>query len=187
MWTEPPAKRTSAAGSAPKVTHRPRPPAARAFEPLAHRLQPVATVAGVRYIDDSKATSMTSMMAALRMTPGPVRLIAGGRAKERDFSAAKELLVSRAVKVYLIGESAQVLNAAWAASVPCEMCGTLDAALDAARREARPGDVVLLSPACTSFDQYGSFGERGEAFVRRVRTLESADGDDSPERTGVVR
>jgi len=161
--------------------------AARAYEPLAHRLQPVATVAGVRYIDDSKATSMTSMMAAVRMTPGPVRLIAGGRAKESDFSAAKELLASRAAKVYLIGESAQVLNAAWAASVPCERFGTLDAALDAARREARPGDAVLLSPACTSFDQYGSFGERGEAFVRRVRTLESADGDDSPERTGAVR
>lgn len=161
--------------------------AARAFEPLPHRLQPVATAGGVRYIDDSKATSLAAMMAALRMTPGPVRLIAGGRAKERDFSAAKELLASRARKVYLIGESAPILHQSWASAVPCALCGTLDAAMDAARRDAQPGDAVLLSPACTSFDQYGSFGERGEAFVRRVRAMGSAGGDISPERTGAVR
>lgn len=154
--------------------------AARAFEPLPHRLQTVASVDGVRYIDDSKATSMASMMAALRMTAGPVRLIAGGRAKERDFSAAKELLASRTAKVYLIGESAPLLHQTWAASLPCEIFVTLDAAMDAVRRDAKPGDAVLLSPACTSFDQYGSFGERGEAFVRRVRAMTPADGKDSP-------
>ncbi len=148
--------------------------AARAFEPLPHRLQTVAVSGGIRYVDDSKATSLASLMAALRMTPGPVRLIAGGRAKERDFSAVKDLLASRVEKVYLIGESAPGLETAWSATVPCEICGTLTAAVDAAHRDARPGDVVLLSPACTSFDQYGNFGERGDEFLCRVRALMSA-------------
>jgi UDP-N-acetylmuramoylalanine--D-glutamate ligase len=142
--------------------------AARQFEPLPHRLQTVATIDGVRYVDDSKATSLAALMAALRMSGSRIRLIAGGRPKEHDFTPARELLTERVRKVYLLGEASGAMSAAWSDAVPCESCGTLDRALDAARAEAEPGDTVLLSPACASFDQFSGYAERGERFQQAV-------------------
>lgn len=150
--------------------------AAEAFQPLPHRLQLVREIGGVRYVDDSKATTLAAMVAALRMTGRGVRLIAGGRPKEKDFSGAKEMLARVAVKAYLMGECAERMCEAWTSAVPCEVCGTLAGALEAARRDARSGETVLLSPACTSFDQFRSFEERGDEFTRRVREADQAPG-----------
>ena len=145
--------------------------AAVAFRPLPHRLETVHEADGLRWIDDSKATSLTAMMAALRMLDarGRIRLIAGGRPKETDFSAAKEVLSIYAAGIYLIGECAEAMRSAWAAAAPCRLCGTVGAAIEIIRAEAKAGDIVLLSPACASFDQFRNFEERGDAFARRAR------------------
>ncbi len=139
--------------------------AARAFQPLPHRLQTVAVRRGVRYVDDSKATTVEAMMAGVRMSGPRVRLIAGGRAKESDFGRAKDVLAAHVAKVYLIGEAAEAMRDAWNDAVPCRMCGTLAAAVEAAGGEAQSGEVVLLSPACASFDQFRNFEERGDCFA----------------------
>lgn len=148
---------------------------ARSFEPLPHRMQTVAESNGVRFVDDSKATNLAAMCAALRMSGGRVHLIAGGRAKEKDFSFAKDLLAQQVSQLYLIGEASPAMQAEWSETVPCLSCGTLEEAVSAAWRCAGPGDTVLLSPACTSFDQFGSFAERGEVFVREVNRLQDGD------------
>lgn len=156
-----------ACGLPPEALER----AARDFEPLPHRMQTVATLDGVRYVNDSKATNLAAMCAALRMTPGRVHLIAGGRPKENDWTFAKDLLAQREPRLYLIGEACKAMQSAWEVFVDCAACGTLERALAEAHSCAEPGDTVLLSPACTSFDQFGSFEERGEAFVREVTRL----------------
>ena len=138
--------------------------ALRQFQSLPHRAEPVGEFAGVRYVNDSKATNLSGLVASVRMQDRPVWLIAGGRPKEADFSAAVPVLRERVRGVFLIGEAAAAMQAAWAEAVPCEVCGTLDRAVAAARRAARAGDTVLLAPACTSYDQFRAYGERGEAF-----------------------
>lgn len=143
--------------------------AARRFRPLPHRIAPVAEIGGVLYVNDSKATSCAALMAALRMAERPVRLIAGGRPKEPSFAAARALLAARVRAAYLIGEAADLLASEWQNVVPCHRCGRLDAALHRASREAVRGEMILLSPGCTSFDQYRNFEERGDAFEQWVR------------------
>lgn len=138
--------------------------ALREFAPLPHRAQPVGEFGGVRYVDDSKATNLSAMVASIRMQDRPVWLIAGGRPKETDFSGALPVLRERVRGVFLIGEAAGAMAAAWGGTVPCVRSGTLDRAVAAARGAARPGDVVLLAPACTSYDQFRAYAERGEAF-----------------------
>lgn len=140
--------------------------ALRAFRPLPHRAEPVGEYGGVRYVNDSKATNLSALIASVRMQDRPVWLIAGGRPKETDFSAALPVLKARVRGALLIGEAAAAMAAAWRAAVPCEICGTLDRAVAAARRAAAPGETVLLAPACTSYDQFRAYGERGDAFRR---------------------
>ena len=147
------------------------------FEPLPHRMQTVAEIGGVRYVDDSKATSIAALMAGVRMVPKPgllrsarnVRLIAGGLPKGDDPKIALPILTERVKKVYLIGQSAELFHSAWKNDVDCEVCGTMDRAVAAARREAEKGDTVLLSPGTASFDQFQSFGERGDVFASLVK------------------
>jgi len=140
------------------------------FEPLPHRFQLVAERDGVRYVDDSKATSLAALAAGVGMVPKgrAVRLIAGGLPKGDDPKSVLPVLTKRVQKVYLIGQSAELFSAAWSAHVNCEICGTLERAVEAARREAAKGDTVLLSPGTASFDQFKSFGQRGEVFARLV-------------------
>lgn len=142
--------------------------ALRSFRPLPHRAEPVGEFGGVRYVNDSKATNLSALVASVRMQDRPVWLIAGGRPKETDFSAAVPILRERVRGALLIGEAAAAMAAAWNAAVPCEICGTLDRAVAAARRAAAPGETVLLAPACTSYDQFRAYGERGDAFRRLV-------------------
>ena len=147
------------------------------FEPLPHRMQTVAEIGGVRYVDDSKATSIAALVAGVRMVPKPgllrsvrnVRLIAGGLPKGDDPKIALPILTERVKKVYLIGQSAELFCSTWKDAVDCEVCETLDRAVEAARREAEKGDTVLLSPGTASFDQFQSFGERGDVFASLVK------------------
>lgn len=142
------------------------------FVPLAHRVQRVGESRdGVCFVDDSKATSLAAMAAALQMVRGPVRLIAGGLLKENDLESVKELLTQTTKKVYLIGKCASEMACAWGAAVPCEVCGTIECAVAAAVRDARGGETVLLSPGTASFDQFTSYRERGERFSALVRAV----------------
>lgn len=145
--------------------------AARGFETLPHRMQPVATRGGVVFVDDSKATNIAAMDAALRMIDGPVRLIAGGQLKENDVMKPKKVLASKVCAAYLIGEAMATLESEWHDVVPCRPCRTLDVAVEKAWSESRPGDTILLSPACASFDQFESFEERGHVFVKCIGEL----------------
>ena len=140
----------------------------RAFEPLPHRMQLVAERGGVRYVDDSKATSLAALDAGVAMCGGPVRLIAGGLAKGDNPKSVIPRLRSTVKKVYLIGRCADQFLSAWREAVPCEACGTLDRAVEAARRDAVAGETVLLSPGAASFDQFDSYGVRGDAFASFV-------------------
>lgn len=145
--------------------------ALRTFTALPHRMQWVRTLAGVRYIDDSKATSLTALLAGVRMVGGPVRLIAGGRLKENDLEIGKELVTFGVQKGYLIGECAERLSSAWSEVLPVEICGTLDVAVAHAAAESRQGETVLLSPGTASFDQFRSFEDRGNRFTDIVHLL----------------
>lgn len=151
---------TTAAGLAPAVVQE----TLCRFESLPHRAQVVGEFNGVRYVNDSKATNLSAMMASIRMQDRPVWLIAGGRPKESDFSAAIPVLRERVKGVFLIGEASAAMEAAWGAAVDCECCGTLSSAVASARQRALPGDAVLLAPACTSYDQFRAYAERGNAF-----------------------
>ena len=145
--------------------------AARAFRPLPHRMELVAEAHGVRWINDSKSTTLAALRAGVRMCRGGVRLIAGGLLKEYDLSVAKEVLAQQAAGVYLIGRAAEQMAAAWSDVVPCRDCGTLAAAAAAAGQEARTGESVLLSPGCASFDQFKNFEARGDEFRRLAMAL----------------
>jgi UDP-N-acetylmuramoylalanine--D-glutamate ligase len=140
------------------------------FAGVVHRLEEVATRDGVLFVNDSKGTNVASTLVALRsFDPGTVRLILGGRGKGEDFGALAGDVAAAARAVYLIGEAAGDIGAALASSgVELEQSGTLERALAAARAAAVPGEVVLLSPACTSFDQFADYEERGEEFRRLV-------------------
>ena len=144
----------------------------REFEPLPHRMNLVAEVDGVRYIDDSKATSVAALIAGVKMASTgtqTILLVAGGLPKGDDPKTALPALTERVKKVYLIGQSAEAFFAAWNGAVDCEICGTMDKAVETAKREAEKGETVLLSPGTASFDQFQSYGERGDVFARLVK------------------
>lgn len=152
--------------------------AARAFRPLPHRMEQVAAARGVRCMNDSKATTLSALSAAVRMCGPGTRLIAGGLLKETELGGVKEMLAKHVVGVYLIGRASEQMAAAWSDVVPCHRCGTLDAAADRAWREARPGETILLSPGCASFDQFRNFEERGDRFREVARRLAGEQDDD---------
>ena len=137
----------------------------RTFAGVRHRLERVAERDGVIWVNDSKATNVASTLVALRSYPGGVHLIAGGRGKQQDFSPLAAPVSERCRAVYLIGEAARELAAALEpAGVPLRAAGDLEHAVAQAGAAARPGEVVLLSPACASFDQYADFEARGDHF-----------------------
>ncbi len=145
----------------------------RTFAGVPHRLEPIAELDGVAYVNDSKATNVDSTLVALR-TYGArqVHLIAGGQTKAQDFAPLAPLVAERCAAVYLIGEGAGEIAAALAScDVPLVFAEDLERAVASARGAAHPGDVVLLSPACASFDQYPNFEARGEHFRALVEAL----------------
>ena len=141
--------------------------ALRTFPGVPHRLEPVGEVNGVRYVNDSKATNVAAALRALAAYQDePVHLILGGSRKGEDFTPLARALGANVKSVHLIGETAGELAAAIPqARVDADLAGAV------AHVEAEPGDVVLLSPACASYDQYANFEERGEEFRRLVQNL----------------
>jgi UDP-N-acetylmuramoylalanine--D-glutamate ligase len=129
----------------------------------------------VLYVNDSKATNVASTLAALRAFEGGVRLIAGGRPKQESFEPLAPLVAERCVACYLIGEAAERMAADLApaaeSGVEISQPGTLERAVELAAAEANPGEVVLLSPACASFDGFKDFEERGNRFRELVEAL----------------
>ena len=155
------------------------------FEGVPHRLELVRTTSaagvssgsgpgtqGVRWVNDSKATNVNAVWYALESFDAPVVLIAGGRDKGNDYSAIKPLLREKARAVIALGESADTVMRELGAEGPeSERVATMEEATRAAQRLARDGDVVLLSPACSSFDMYENYEERGDTFRRLVLNL----------------
>jgi len=148
----------------------------RTFPGVEHRLQFVAEIGGVQFYNDSKATNVDATEKALEAFPGNLLVILGGKDKGSDYAPLRPLLAQRARRAYLIGAAADKIAAQIAGAVPLEQCGTLDRALRAAFETARPGDVVLLAPACASFDQFQNFEHRGRVFVDLVRQLAPLSG-----------
>jgi UDP-N-acetylmuramoylalanine--D-glutamate ligase len=146
-----------------------------AFRPLAHRMELVAESAGIAYYDDSKGTNVGAVVAALEGFPRPVVLIAGGRDKGGDYAPLGAALSRVGRAAVLIGEAADKMTAAFNSILPVERAATLDEAVAAARRIARPGDAVVLSPACSSFDMFRDYAHRAEVF--RAAVTRVVDGE----------
>jgi UDP-N-acetylmuramoylalanine--D-glutamate ligase len=151
--------------------------ALRTFREVPHRLERVAEIGGVTYVNDSKATNVAAAVAALRSFEGGVHAILGGSLKGGGFTDLALPVAERCRAAYLIGPAAEELDRdlanAWAAGVERRRCDGLAAAVGAAAEAARPGEVVLLAPACASFDAYRDFEARGEHFRALVSDLGS--------------
>jgi UDP-N-acetylmuramoylalanine--D-glutamate ligase len=143
------------------------------FQPLAHRLERVATINGVHFVNDSKATNVDAVARALECFDQPVVLIMGGRNKGYDFAPLFNHVAARAKKLIVIGEASDEILAALS-QAPVEGIETAADMPDAVRRAyavAKPGETVLLSPACASFDMFANYAQRGEVFRRAVGAL----------------
>jgi UDP-N-acetylmuramoylalanine--D-glutamate ligase len=145
----------------------------RSFGGLAHRTQWVAERAGVGYVDDSKGTNVGATLAAVDGLPGPLVVIAGGDGKGQDFAPLARAFKGKVRHAVLIGRDRERLAAALAGACGVEFAADMDAAVAAAARAARPGDLVLLSPACASLDMFRDYAERGERFAAAARRLAS--------------
>jgi UDP-N-acetylmuramoylalanine--D-glutamate ligase len=143
----------------------------RDFAGLEHRTQWVASIDGVDWYNDSKATNVGAALAALNGFETAVVLIAGGIAKGQDFSALREVVAAKARAVVVFGRDAALIEAALEGCAPLARVEGLEAAVQAAHELAQPGDTVLLAPACASFDMFSGFEERGQRFVELVRGL----------------
>jgi len=147
------------------------------FRGLPHRVERVSGFGGVDWYDDSKGTNVGATLAALEGLARRTVLIAGGVGKGQDFSPLASAVKAWGRTVILIGEDAPAIGRALAMTgVPLERCATLEEAVTKARLAAQPGDAVLLSPACASFDMFRDYRHRGEAFAAAVRALEQAHG-----------
>jgi UDP-N-acetylmuramoylalanine--D-glutamate ligase len=141
------------------------------FAGLPHRAQWVATVAGVRYVDDSKGTNVGATLAAVAGLPGPLIVIAGGDGKSQDFTPLRAAFRGKVRHVVLIGRDAPALERVLGDVCTTGRSASLPEAVRAAAQVARPGDTVLLSPACASLDMFRNYAHRGEVFSAAVREL----------------
>jgi UDP-N-acetylmuramoylalanine--D-glutamate ligase len=148
--------------------------AVESFTGLEHALEPVAVVDGVRFVNDSKATNVEAAQRAIESFDRGLMVIMGGRFKSGDFSLLREPLRSRDAKVVAIGEAAPLIERAFDGAVPVERAATLETAVRRAYELARGGGrggVVLLAPACASFDMFRDYAERGQVFKKEVLKL----------------
>jgi UDP-N-acetylmuramoylalanine--D-glutamate ligase len=145
--------------------------ALRKFRALEHRCEHVADIDGVKFIDDSKATTVDAAMCAINSFKGPVILIAGGRDKGSDFTVIKPLVEQRVRHLILIGEARAKIRTQLLGSAPIHEADSLGGAVSMGLHLARRGDVVLLSPMCASFDMFEDFEDRGECFKKAVMSI----------------
>ena len=141
------------------------------FESVEHRLELVRQIDGVKYINDSKATNVDSVWYALKSFDEPILLILGGQDKGNDYNQIKELVLQKVKKIYAIGSSAEKVFNFFHHDVKVEIEKSLEDAVKNSGREAHSGDVVLLSPACASFDMFNNYEHRGKVFKEAVNKL----------------
>ena len=144
----------------------------RSFAGVEHRLEFVAEIGGVRFYNDSKATNVDATLKALDAFPGRILIILGGKDKGSDYTMLQAPLREKAILALLIGAAAGKIEKQIAGSVAIEQAGTLERAVETAAHAARAGDVVLLAPACASFDQFQNYEHRGRVFKELVHQLE---------------
>jgi UDP-N-acetylmuramoylalanine--D-glutamate ligase len=145
--------------------------AVKEFKAVEHRLEFVAEIDGVQYFNDSKATNVDATIKALESFPKNVHLILGGKDKGSDYTVLNPLLAERVKQVYTIGAAAQKIEQQIGNTVPIVSAATLENAIRKAAQTATAGDIVLLAPACASFDQFDSYEHRGRVFKEIVQTL----------------
>jgi UDP-N-acetylmuramoylalanine--D-glutamate ligase len=145
--------------------------AVRNFKAVEHRLEFVARVAGVDYYNDSKATNVDATIKALESFPANIHLILGGKDKGSDYAVLNELLRQRVKRVYTIGAAAAKIESQIQGAAEIEHAETLENAVRRASESAVGGDVILLAPACASFDQFQSYEHRGRVFKEIVHSL----------------
>ncbi len=143
------------------------------FRAVEHRLEYVATLNGVEFYNDSKATNVDATAKAISAFPPGIHLILGGKDKGSDYTQLNQLLRERVNAVYTIGSAAAKIEAHLRGVITIHSCGTLEKAVNAAATAARPGEVVLLAPACSSFDQFESYEHRGRVFKELVNECRS--------------
>ncbi|MFY9689985.1 MAG: UDP-N-acetylmuramoyl-L-alanine--D-glutamate ligase [Candidatus Acidiferrales bacterium] len=160
----------------------------KTFRGVEHRLEFVAEIGGVKFYNDSKATNVDAALKAIEAFSEPVIVILGGKDKGSPYTPLAEALRQRARLAILIGASAEKIAADLGGSIETAHAGTLDRAVKMAKERARPGDVVLLAPACSSFDQFENYEARGRMFKELVARLEGhpgpTDSGAQDERTG---
>ncbi len=158
---------TRLAGIAPEVIHE----AVRGFRAVEHRLEFVAEQRGVGYYNDSKATNVDAAAKAIASFEGGIHLILGGKDKDSDYRTLRPLITERVRALYLIGAAAEKIETHLRGAAPIRRAGTLVAAVEQAAAAAEPGDTVLLAPACSSFDQFRDYEDRGRQFKQLVGAL----------------
>ncbi len=141
------------------------------FKAVEHRLEYVTTIQGVEYYNDSKATNVDATIKALEAFSGNIHIILGGKDKGSDYSVLKDLLRSRVKGIYTIGAAANKIESQIAGAAPVVHAGNLENAVKRAAESAVAGDIVLLAPACASFDQFESYEHRGRVFKQAVQAL----------------
>lgn len=146
--------------------------AVRSFQGVEHRLEFVAEIGGVRYYNDSKATNVDATLKALDAFPGRILVILGGKDKGSDYTVLREPLREKGILALLIGAAADKIDSQISGSVAIERAGRMERAVEIAAQAAQAGDIVLLAPACASFDQFENYEHRGRVFKKLVRGLE---------------
>jgi UDP-N-acetylmuramoylalanine--D-glutamate ligase len=144
------------------------------FKAVEHRLEYVATIGGVEYYNDSKATNVDATMKALQSFPSNIHLILGGKDKGSDYTLLNDLLRERVKSVYTIGAAAEKIQTHITGTTQIVSSGTIEAAVKQAAAVAQPGDVILLAPACASFDQFQNYEHRGRVFKDLVGQLDAS-------------
>jgi UDP-N-acetylmuramoylalanine--D-glutamate ligase len=158
---------TMVAGCTPQQVQQ----AVKEFRAVEHRLELVATINGVTFYNDSKATNVDATVKALESFPANIHIILGGKDKGSDYTVLNPLLRERVKRVYLIGAATDKIASHIQNSTAVIRSGTLERAVRQAFEAAKPGDVVLLAPACASFDQFENYEHRGRVFKELVHSL----------------
>lgn len=154
----------------------------RNFKAVEHRLEYVATIRGVEYYNDSKATNVDATIKAIESFPANIHLILGGKDKGSDYSVLNDLLRQRVKRVYTMGAAAAKIESQILKETPIFHAETLDLAVKRAASEAQAGDIVLLAPACASFDQFKNYEQRGRVFKELVKELSKASAFPEPRK-----
>lgn len=150
--------------------------AVKSFRPVEHRLEFVAEIDGVSFYNDSKATNVDAAQKAIQAFPAGIHLILGGKDKNSDYRQLRTLMAGRVKAVYTIGSAAEKIMTHLDGAVPLIAAGTLDLAVELAAGASEPGEIVLLAPACASFDQFKSYEHRGQVFKDLVLARQGASG-----------